>query len=88
MNDPDLDKTGPPRLTIETFRKNAVLGGLSSANAAALLQTAELVDLETRAQIYEVDRPIERVYFPIDAVLSVVTRLRNGSIEMATIGRW
>jgi hypothetical protein len=87
MNDPDLDKPGPPRLTLETLRKNAILGGLSSATAAVFLQTAELVDLETRAQIYEVDRPIERVYFPIDAILSVVTQLRNGTIEMATIGR-
>jgi hypothetical protein len=87
MNDPALDNPGPPRLTLEALRENAILGGLSPAAAAALLKTAELVDLRTRDQIYEVDRPIEHVYFPIGAILSVVTQLRNGTIEMATIGR-
>jgi hypothetical protein len=74
-------------LTLDTLRRNAILAELNTANAFALLKSAELVELKARAQIYEVDRPIEHVYFPIDAVLSVVTQLREGAIEMATIGR-
>lgn len=41
-----------------------------------------------RRQIYWPDELIEHVYFPIDCVLSVVTRLENGNqIEVGTVGR-
>jgi CRP-like cAMP-binding protein len=68
--------------------QNAILGGLSSTMIAELLKTAQLIVLETSQQIYEAGRPIRDVYFPIDAVLSVVTQMRDGgSIEVGTVGR-
>ena len=52
------------------------------------LEMGKLIDLETPQQIYEAGREIQEVYFPIDAVLSVVTEMRDGgSIEVGTVGR-
>ncbi len=68
--------------------QNAILSGLSPATVAEVLTTAKLVALKTSEQIYEAGRPIRDVYFPIDAVLSVVTQMRDGgSIEVGTVGR-
>jgi CRP-like cAMP-binding protein len=70
------------------LRQNAILGGLSAAMIAEVLKTAKLIALETSRQIYDAGRPIRDVYFPIDAVLSVVTQMRDGgSIEVGTVGR-
>lgn len=70
------------------LKQNAILGGLSPAMATEVLKTAKLIALETSQQIYEADLPIRDVYFPIDAVLSVVTQMRDGgSIEVGTVGR-
>lgn len=70
------------------LRQNAILGGLSPVMATELLNTAKLIALATSQQIYEAGRPIRDVYFPIDAVLSVVTQMRDGgSIEVGTVGR-
>jgi len=53
-----------------------------------VLKNGKLIELETPQQIYEAGRPIREVYFPIDAVLSVVTQMRDGgSIEVGTVGR-
>lgn len=53
-----------------------------------VLETGRLIVLDTPQQIYEAGRPIREVYFPIDAVLSVVTQMRDGgSIEVGTVGR-
>ncbi|HEY4441133.1 MAG TPA: Crp/Fnr family transcriptional regulator [Candidatus Elarobacter sp.] len=47
----------------------------------------ERVRLERRAVIYRPDEPIQVVYLPIDAVISVVTVMRDGAqIEVVTIG--
>ncbi len=69
-------------------KQNAILGGLSATMIGEVVKTAKLVALETSEQIYEADLPIRDVYFPIDAVLSVVTQMRDGgSIEVGTVGR-
>jgi CRP-like cAMP-binding protein len=70
------------------LKQNAILGGLSPVMIAEVLKTAKLIALETPQQIYEAGRTIREVYFPIDAVLSVVTQMRDGgSIEVGTVGR-
>lgn len=67
---------------------NAILAGLELPQAVAVIQTGSLVDLPVRTQIYWPGEVIRDVYFPIDCVLSVVTRLGDGSqIEVGTIGR-
>jgi CRP-like cAMP-binding protein len=70
------------------LEQNAILGGLSRTMVTEVLKTAKLIALETSQQIYEAGCPIRDVYFPIDAVLSVVTQMRDGgSIEVGTVGR-
>ncbi len=68
--------------------QNSILAGLNEAAVSDVLQQGRLIYIETPRQIYEAGRTIEDVYFPIDAVLSVVTGMRNGdSIEVGTVGR-
>jgi CRP-like cAMP-binding protein len=75
-------------LTPEHFRDNAILAGLTGPVSARLVEDGELVDLVLREQIYEPEKPILDVFFPLECVLSIVTRMRDGSqIEVGTIGR-
>lgn len=68
--------------------QNSVLAGLNEAAVGEVLREGRLLYIETPRQIYEAGRTIEDAYFPIDAVLSVVTEMRNGgSIEVGTVGR-
>jgi CRP-like cAMP-binding protein len=78
--------TGP--LDAPVLEQNAILSGLGKAAAAEVLEFGELVDLALREQIYEPEQTIRAVYFPLDCVLSIVTRMRDGNqIEVGTIGR-
>jgi len=75
-------------VTQQALRVNMILQGLEDSIAATFLAEADLVTLSPRQKIYEPDRPILEVYFPIDSVLSVVTRMNDGSqIEVGTVGR-
>src|SRR5580704_11286625 len=70
-------------LTPAMLKENALLAGLSNSMIAEVLEVGKLIDLTTPQQIYEGGREIREVYFPIDAVLSVVTQMRDGgSIEV------
>jgi CRP-like cAMP-binding protein len=80
--------TRMPTLTPAILKENAILAGLSHPMVAEMLEMGKLIDLKTPQQIYEAGREIRDVYFPIDAVLSVVTQMRDGgSIEVGTVGR-
>jgi CRP-like cAMP-binding protein len=75
-------------LTRAELLQNSVLAGLNEFAAGQVLDAGRLIHIETPRQIYDAGCPIEAVYFPIDAVLSVVTQMRNGgSIEVGTVGR-
>ncbi len=79
-------KRGP--LTVELLRENAILRGLDDATAARIVKQGELVYLALHEKIYEPDQPIKDVFFPLECVLSIVTRMRDGhQIEVGTIGR-
>jgi CRP-like cAMP-binding protein len=53
-----------------------------------MLEAGELVEMPARYVIYHAGEPIHEVFFPIDCVLSVVTRMKGGEeIEVGTIGR-
>jgi CRP-like cAMP-binding protein len=74
--------------TEAVLKQNAILGGLSPSMISEVMESGKLIVLDTPHQIYEAGRPIREVYFPIDAVLSVVTQMRDGgSIEVGTVGR-
>ena len=61
---------------------------LSAVPGLDQLDDAEIVDLAARDPIYQAGDRIEDVYFPLDAVVSIVADMGDGSaVEVATIGR-
>ena len=79
---------GAGPLTLPALRQNAILHALSDESAQEVLPQGALVRLALRQQVYESEQPIHEVYFPLDCVLSIVARMRDGSqIEIGTIGR-
>jgi len=88
---PKSRESGPGRdalLTEPALARNAIFRGAGAATMAQIVQRGHVVQLSLRQQIYEPDQEIRDVYFPLDCVLSVVTRMRDGNqIEVGTIGR-
>ena len=77
----------PSRPDLETLQKNAIFHGLEPRFLSRVLAIATQVHLPLRAPIYAAEEEIDRVYFPVDSVLSVVTRMSEGGmIEVGTIG--
>jgi CRP-like cAMP-binding protein len=78
----------PGELTPASLAENAILRNLDGAEADRTVNVGELVEMPARYVIYEADATIREVFFPIDCVLSVVTRMKSGEeIEVGTIGR-
>lgn len=70
------------------MRKSSILSALVDSSAASIIEHGALVRLALRQQIYGAEQPIKEVYFPVDCVLSIVARMKDGSqIEVGTIGR-
>ena len=67
--------------------RNRILAALPADARELARQHLRPVQLESRILLYDVDVPIERVYFPESAVASVVAPMTDGSaVETATIG--
>jgi CRP-like cAMP-binding protein len=67
---------------------NRLLRALDPELFEAVRHFLEVVDLSARDPVYERGQPIDQVYFPIDAVVSVVADMSDGAvIEVATVGR-
>jgi|SRR5665213_3225588 len=74
-------------LSREFLLGNTLLRGLTGNDQEAILESGSLVLLKTRQKVYEADREIGEVLFPISSVLSVVAELENGDmIEVGTVG--
>ncbi|MDQ6779889.1 MAG: Crp/Fnr family transcriptional regulator [Candidatus Eremiobacteraeota bacterium] len=81
-------RSATTKLALEDLGSNAILSGLEASQAAMVVENGAIVDLRVRDQIYKPDERIDAVLFPLDCVLSVVTRMQDGSqIEVGTIGR-
>ena len=75
-------------VTLPAIRQNAVLAALTEPSAAKILEHGVVVRVALRQKIYEAEQQINDVFFPLDCVLSIVARMRDGSqIEVGTIGR-
>jgi CRP-like cAMP-binding protein len=75
-------------VTQPSIRQNAILNALNDSSTASILERGTLARIVLRQKIYEAEQLINDVYFPLDCVLSVVARMRDGSqIEVGTIGR-
>src|SRR5579864_426187 len=73
---------------ITTFEMNAILACLKGKERALALRGGEIVDFKVRQNIYLPEERITDAYFPLDAILSVVARMKDGAmVEIGTIGR-
>jgi len=76
------------RVTPQHLEMNAILKGLDPLEAAAVMEGAVLLDLAVRDRVYQPNEKIDEVFFPLDCVLSIVSRMKDGNaIEVGTIGR-
>jgi len=67
--------------------RNRLLRTLPEAELSRLTPAFERVCLASRQLAFDVDRPIESVYFPEDAVFSVLGVMTDGSaVETASVG--
>ena len=67
---------------------NQLLASLPPEAAAVVQARIELVDLEAGTMLYETGTVLRHVYFPVTAVVSLVSPLQDGACaEVAVVGR-
>lgn len=70
-----------------TTPRNQLLGALSQQEYERLLPFLETVYLPLKQTLYEVNEPIQYVYFPQTTVISLLTVMDNGdALEFGTVG--
>jgi hypothetical protein len=75
-------------LTTDTPIKNQLLSALVNKQYQHLVPHLQQVDLALGDVVYTVGRTIEYVYFPEDAVVSLLATLENGATtEVGLVGR-
>jgi CRP-like cAMP-binding protein len=67
--------------------RNRLLGALTAEELDEFLPRLESVPLTDGMPIYEPHEPITDVYFPISGVVSLVSEMREGTVEVGTVGR-
>jgi CRP-like cAMP-binding protein len=83
-----FDHLAADAIAVDLLKSNALLRGLTGADAVAAAECGMLVDLDTRQEIYGANAEIHQAIFPMNSVLSVVARLEDGQmIEVGTVGR-
>src|SRR5262249_17190855 len=71
----------------DTKRFNRLLGALPEADFERLKEQFRTRDGEQKYVLADAGDPLKEVYFPVDAVVSVLTRMDDGaSVELATVG--
>jgi CRP-like cAMP-binding protein len=71
----------------EGVERNRLLGALSAEERGYILPLLEAVPLIDGMPIHEPYEPITDVYFPISGVVSMVSEMRDGTVEVGTVGR-
>jgi CRP-like cAMP-binding protein len=70
------------------LRQNRILADLPEPEFQRIANHLEPVDLPSGKIIYEIDQPIDYVYFPFRAMVSLVTLMEDGKIvEVGLVGR-
>jgi CRP-like cAMP-binding protein len=72
--------TGPPP------NGNRILAALAAKELAQLRPHLTTVTLEQRHSVWQPNEPFREIYFPLDAVVSVLAVAGRGVVEVATIG--
>jgi CRP-like cAMP-binding protein len=71
----------------EGIERNRLLATLEPEELDVLIPVLESVPLVTGMPIYEPDEPISHVYFPISGIISMVSEMEEGTVEVGTVGR-
>ena len=87
FDDSSLPSAGIALAPSEGIRRNRLLGALPADELDAILPRLESVALVDGMPIYEPNEPITDVYFPISGVVSLVSEMPEGTVEVGTIGR-
>lgn len=66
---------------------NLLLAALSAADRAAVDRRLEAVELPEAMVLCEPGQPIEHAYFPAAGVISMVSDMEQGTVEVGTTGR-
>jgi CRP-like cAMP-binding protein len=66
---------------------NLLLAALSPDDRARVERRLEPVDLPTSKVLYEPGERMEHAYFPLSGVISMVSDMEQGSVEVGTVGR-
>jgi CRP-like cAMP-binding protein len=70
------------------LHSNAILASLSASDASALRPHLKATHLQQKTVLYEAGDLVDKVYFPINAVVSLVVTLATGEMtEAAMVGR-
>ena len=68
--------------------RNRILATIPPEDYVALAPSLERVEMDFKRLLFDVDRPIEHVYFPETCVASILSLMADGSaVETATAGR-
>lgn len=72
-----------------SFAGNGFLGRLSPPDSDLLQEHATLIMLDHGKQLQEQHERIEKVHFPLEGIISLLTVIKNGTaIETAMLGAW
>ena len=70
------------------LHENAFLARLAKPTLEAIAASARRVELALAAPVYEAEGPVNAAYFPVNCVLSQVSRMRDGAgVETAMVGK-
>lgn len=67
-------------------RHNALLAALPDADLVRILPAMEHVALPTGMTLHEANAPISHVYFMTSGMVSLVSEMREGTVEVGTVG--
>jgi CRP-like cAMP-binding protein len=71
----------------EGLARNRLLAALAPEELESLIPALESVPLIVGMPIYEPNRRITHVYFPISGIVSLVSEMREGTVEVGTVGK-
>src|SRR4051794_10905776 len=66
---------------------NELLDALSAEDRAALQPDLELISLGLGDPIYDPNEVISHVHFPTQGIISMVSHMERGTVEVGTVGR-
>ena len=76
-----------PGKTLVIPTRNFILGSLSHADVSQLVSASRAVHVEPGDEIYNTGEQIERLFFPVDCVVSSVALLEDGTtVEISMTG--